>query len=300
MDFIYGTNYPRKTKYYQHTLILSSYFTYLIIIYWNCEIWWKRHLAQMIGGLIVFKLLYELINQSRRWIYLSDNKFYIGLGYFVMILLTGGFYLITFIFQHWNSPNRCRRHLSQTIGGLIIFKLEYEMFRFGKKWIYEKQPYPTINGDILRRNYSTKYKILGHVFLMVSTFGLYIVYRTIELIIKHWKNKNQPWKRHLAQTIGGLIIFKIYFEMVDYGLDKVYFEKDNNIFQKILGNIFLIIISFGVFIPYRLTELVICHFDSLVFWKRHMSQTIAGLIIFKLLYELIRFGCDFYKKLIIN
>lgn len=294
--YLWFTGYPRKTTYFKNTLILCSYFTYLIILNWDSDIWWKRHLAQTIGGLIIFKILYELINQSRRWIYLSDSRFYVGLGYFIMIVLTGGLYLMTFIYQHWDSPNRFRRHLSQTIGGLIIFKLWYEMFRFGKKWIYCKQPYPTVNGDILRRSYPLKYKILGHVFLIASTFGCYILYRIIELIIIYWSCENHPWKRHLAQFIGGLIIFKIYFEMVDYGLDKVYFEKHNNIFQKILGNVFLVIISLGLFIPYRLIELIVYNFDSPVYWKKHMSQTIVGLVVFKLWYELFMFGyVDYYR-----
>jgi hypothetical protein len=284
------SGFPLRNKYFKISLILSSYFTYLIILNWNSEIWWKRNLAQMVGGLIVFKILYELVKQSRQWIYLSENKFYVILGYFIMITLTGGLYLITFICNHWSSPNKFYRHLSQSIGGLLIFKIWYEMFRFGKKWVYCKQRYPTVNGDILRRNYSIKYKICGHLFLTIATLGGFILYRTVELVIIHWKCENQPWKRHMAQTIGGLIIFKIYFEMIDYGLDKVYFEKNNNISQKILGNLFLTIISFGLFIPYRLIELIIYNFDSPIYWKRHMSQTIAGLIIFKIWYELFIFG----------
>jgi hypothetical protein len=282
----------------------------LIVLHWFDKDPCKRHLAQTVGGLVIFKLWYELYHYGIKWIYPGNNCCFLcndrpgkyedanpstGCEQFVghIFLTIGSFGLfipyriIELIILNWMSPNPCKRHLAQTIGGLVIGKIWYELYNYGTKWVYDTESFTDGSGVTVSKSYSLCEQFTGYIFLTICTFGLFVPFRIIQLVAQNWYNE-EPWKRHLAQTIGGLIIFKVWFEMFNYGFRWAY--GDYNCCEKFLGNFYLTIATLGLYVPYKIIELVVVHFYSDIPWKRHLAQLIGCLIIFKLWYELFHYG----------
>jgi hypothetical protein len=260
----------------------------LIVTNWFSEILWKRHVAQTIGGLVVFKIWYEIVRCGIIWSYMSDTEkkqiCKSVLGHTLLSLGTGGLFIPyrigELIINNWFSEVVWKRHLAQTIGGLIVFKIWYELFRYGILWTYEQ-------------NDKCK-QFLGHIFLTIGSLGTFIPFRIVQLIVTNWFSEIS-WKRHLAQTIGGLIVFKIWYELFRYGILWVYCDTVKKT-KFIAGHIFLIIASLGIYIPARIMQLVGEYWSSENKYKRHTAQTVGGLIIFKIWYELFRFGIKWVYK----
>jgi hypothetical protein len=283
----------------------------LIVNHWNSEVSWKKHTAQTFGGLVIFKIWYELFHYGIKWIYNDKDEertcCSVFTGYIFLTIASLGIFIpiriIQLVINHWNSENDYKRHVAQTIGGLVIFKVWYELHRYGTKWVYNR----AYNGNAwvdlsYEERVGTSLFMIGHVFLTITYLGLYIPYRIIELVVLNF-NSETTWKRELAQTIGGLVIFKIWYELFYWGYLWVYFNSnlvkitpmDN--FRSFIGHIFLTIGSLGLFIPIRIIQLVVWNWNSETFWKKQLAQLVGGLVIFKIWYEIWRWGIEWtYRK----
>ena len=318
-----------KRKENHIALILNGYIVGYLIVYLfyhlckfvgrnfdNQESFFKRHLAQTIAGLIIFKIWYEIGYYGSKWIW--DNDYTLSSEYFIkqffghilMTICTLGlfipFRIILLIIIYFHDKNPWKRHIAQTIGCLIVFKIWYELFHYGIRWVYDikyisdKNSLPITNNNNIKQvglcEFITK-QFFGNIFLTIGTVGFYIPFRIIQLIVENWNNKN-PWVKHGVQTLAGLIIFKIWFELFHYGIVWVYHKKISNspendkttTTQVIVGYLFLIIATGGFYIPYLVVEQVWKYWNDENPWKRHIAQTIGGIIIFKIWYELFHYG----------
>jgi hypothetical protein len=303
--------FERKRAHF--SLMLNGYIIIYLIVYllyhliswvvnnWLSENWWKRNIAQTIGGIIVLKIVYELGIIYIDWFSYGINAVYgkessrckqIG-GYFLLTFLTIGLFLIfrgvQIIINNWTSENWWKRNIAQTIGGLIVLKILYEIgiiyidwFSYGINAVYEKES-------------SRCKQIGGHFLLAFLTLGLFIIFRIVQLVINNWTSENW-WKRNIAQTIGGLIVLKLVYEFIIflegiflYGVSCVY-DGGKKLWERIIGYMILIFLTGGLYIPYKIVELMIKNWFSENPWKRHIAQTIGGIVIFKILYEMFRFG----------
>lgn len=148
-------------------------------------------------------------------------------GYIILYVIGYGIY---WIINNFHSENKVKKHIAQAIGTLIIPKIMYEMFITGNKWLYEDT------------NSSYFKMFIGHIFLTISTMGLFIIYRIFELYFSMWAYGHSVlYKKHHSGSCCG----------------KEYNITNPTITQKIWAHICLTIVTFGIFIPIRL-----CHF-----WK---------------------------------
>lgn len=72
----------------------------------------------------------------------------------------------------------------------------------------------------------------------------YAIFRLIKFINDNLDNKTSYWKRHIAQTIIGLVIFKLWYELLWHANNWVY-NIDSSIFKKIIGHICFTIGTFA-------------------------------------------------------
>jgi hypothetical protein len=273
----------------------------LVILNWHSPDQVKRHLAQTIGGLIVFKLWYELVHYGVKWVYDYDfqtdiivdpqvNKCYGFIGHLFLTISTFGifvpFRIVQLICNNWQSDDPVKKHIAQTLGGLIVFKLWYELVHYGVKWVYD---YDFQTDTIINPTVNNYYGFVGYVFLTISTFGIFIPFRIVQLICNNWHSYN-PVKKHIAQTLGGLIVFKLWYELAHYGIKWVYIDPPINKCYGFVGHVFLTISTLGIFIPFRIVQLVCGNWHSDNPVKKHIAQTLGGLIVFKLWYELVHYG----------
>lgn len=244
--------------------ILYEFFRFLINNANNSESYWKRHIAQTILGLIVFKILYEFTkflvdnfnNQESYW------KRHIAQTICGLIVFKILYEFIRFLVDNFNNPESYwKRNIAQTICGLVVFKIWYELVDHGVKWVYCSGKKSMFNLDQKKDEYTTMnisplYKrILGYFFLTIASLGLYVPFSMIEIIVVNWFSEIF-WKRHLSQLIGGLIVFKLWYETWMWSLEAVYGDKneEQSTLKKIIGRIGLSICSAGLFGLFMIAE----------------------------------------------
>lgn len=337
-ELIYDDTTSKREKFIGHIILTIGSFGLflflripeLIMNHWNSPNPWIRHPIQGIVGLIVFKGWYEAFRLGKKWVYGSDSlcccepdnddisrelKLEVpvwkkGLGYIFLIFATFGLYILFWIFEkiikNWNSENFWKRNIAQAIGGLLFFKLWYELFCLGIRWVYQDQ------NKNQNKCISFCKRIIGFLLLIVTSLGTYILYGTVEFIINNWHSKNF-WIRNFVQLIGGLIVFKIlyvWYEGFCLGFKLAYpnkmtcllyicftdnhkdndSTKDSNYCRMIAGYLLLVITSLGLYLLYWPIEAIIMNWHSKSYWKRNAAQWSGGLIIFKLLYESLNHG----------
>lgn len=82
--------------------------------------------------------------------------------------------------------------------------------------------------------------IIGYVIL-------YLMYNFFTFLIDNFKNEAEPWKMHLAQTIVGLVVFKVYYELWRWGYNATYEDGCKSFF----GHVVMTLITCGLFLIYR-------------------------------------------------
>ena len=142
----------------------------------------------------------------------------------------------------------------------------------------------------------------GHILLILSTFGTYIIYKPFELIVVHWYDENSC-KRETARFFGGMGIFYIYYQIFYHGILWVYRDNENKC-KFVTGNLFLIVTSAGIYIPYRIMELIITKWNDEYLCYRETARFAGTLIIGYLWYRMIKQGvrwvyddCTWYQTI---
>lgn len=204
------------------------------------------HTAQLIGGLIVFKVYYELWRLGHRWIYAEDaNCCSEFAGTILLTILTIGLFLVYRYFEvtihYWNSEDSCKRETVRFVAGLGVFYCYYHLWRIGIQKLYRPE---ADCGD----------KTLGTFLLTLVTVGLFIPFRIIEVICRNWNNPD-PCARETVRFIGGLGIFYLYYQLWHYGLRFTYRSDDSGC-KQFTGHLMLILATLGLFIPFRILELI--------------------------------------------
>lgn len=137
---------------------------------------------------------------------------------------------------HWFDENACKRETARFFGGMGIFYLYYQLFYHGILWVY-------------RENDNTCKFITGNFFLVLTSFGIYIPYRIVELIVTKWYDPNVCY-RETARFTGTLFIGYMWYRMFVQGYGWVY--RDSNGCQTFVGYLFLTLTTLGLFIPVQL------------------------------------------------
>jgi hypothetical protein len=79
---------------------------------------------------------------------------------------------------------------------------------------------------------------------------LYLTYNFVTFLIDNFSNHAEPVKMHVAQTIVGLVVFKLYYELFQLGVEGVY-RSDDSCAKQFFGTILLAILTVGLFLIYR-------------------------------------------------
>ena len=137
---------------------------------------------------------------------------------------------------------------------VLILPLWWELLLWGLVMVY-----PSWSDSINSPSRNRSQQVIGHATVAVCTFGAFIPYRMIELICDHW-NSPVEWKRHFSQTIGGLVVFKVWYEIAVCGYRLAYEKHEQTtlnpevtvmkpypIIHQMLGRAMLIMVSFGLF-----------------------------------------------------
>lgn len=91
--------------------------------------------------------------------------------------------------------------------------------------------------------------------LTILTLGFYLIYRYFEVTVKSW-NDEDPCKRETVRFVAGLGIFYCYYHLWRIGIERLY-DPERTCGEKTFGTFLLTLVTFGLFIPYRIVE-VIC------------------------------------------
>lgn len=101
--------------------------------------------------------------------------------------------------------------------------------------------------------------------MILITVGLYLPYRILELIITNWNDEN-AYKRETARMFGGLVIFYLYYQLWRQGLKCTY--ESESCGSQFLGHLLLLIATVGLFLPFRIIQLICNNWNNEVKWKK--------------------------------
>jgi hypothetical protein len=316
----------------------------LTIIHFNNKNYWIRQVAQLLAGLIIFKIIYELWAQGRKYVYGIEYTLNNGaftqtkydkhlndpyhiksfMGHICLTIITCGFFIpfrtIQLIIIHFNDKNYWVRQLAQFVGGFIIFKVIYELWAQGRKYVYGIE-YTLNNGIFIQTEYDKQTNdpyyvksFIGHIYLTIITCAVFVPYRYIEFSYNNFYSTSY-WVRQLSQFMGGFVILKIMYELWAQGRKYVYgieYTLNNGVFtqteydkqtndpyytKSFIGHIYLTIITCALFVPFRIYQLAYLNFTNKNYLVRQFAQFVAGLILFKILYELWANGIKYVYKI---
>lgn len=91
--------------------------------------------------------------------------------------------------------------------------------------------------------------------LTLASLALFIPYRIVESIGRNWHHEDKC-VRETVRFIGGLGIFYLYYHLWRVGIKYVY-EVERNCCEQFTGHMMLTLASAGLFIPFRIVD-VIC------------------------------------------
>jgi hypothetical protein len=264
---------------------------------WNSPNDCQRHLAQLIGGLIVFKLMYEAIRQSYYLAFGRQSQPFLldpseSLPHGILLQCIGQILLLAFslglslpfllvrffaqIYKHWASDNLTYRRIAQTVGLLVVGKIWWEVFKLARRWAWDV----SVNREYTVNDYWCM--VLGHLVLTVWTAGLYVYYLMwwygmywVGYPMTNYCTEPQPCLSDRAIQAGYPPKLELLHDsMLLYGV----------------GVFLLICCTGGLYLPFFIVETLYRWWYSNNWWKQQIAQTICGLVIFKLWYEVARQG----------
>jgi len=186
----------QNTTLLKHFQLLCNGYVVFYVIYLVCQ--W--YLAQTIVGVVVFKILYELVKgyvtivRNLRSDLMQDPNYtsYL-LQFLVFSVITFGIGFLDQVFlviipENWVSPNPWKRHVTQLLCGFIIFKLIWTLISYGLYWAYNMNTDNGLNWEEKKNPHSIAKQLLGHCCLTLATAGIYAICKYFHTMTKNLTN----------------------------------------------------------------------------------------------------------------